>query len=34
MDADGQNQQRLTHNRVYDESPSWSPTVDALPLIP
>ena len=25
MDADGKNQQRLTENRRYDESPSWSP---------
>ena len=25
MDADGGNQQRLTENRVYDWSPSWSP---------
>ena len=25
MDADGGNQQRLTENRVYDGSPSWSP---------
>ena len=25
MDADGGNQQRLTENRVYDYSPSWSP---------
>ncbi len=25
MDADGQNEQRLTENRVFDEDPSWSP---------
>ena len=25
MDADGGNQQKLTENRVYDWSPSWSP---------
>ena len=25
MDADGQNQQRLTNNRRYDRYPSWSP---------
>ena len=25
MDADGKNQQRLTENREYDWSPSWSP---------
>ena len=25
MDADGKNQQRLTENRRYDRSPSWSP---------
>ena len=25
MDADGGNLQRLTENRVYDSSPSWSP---------
>ena len=25
MDADGENQQRLTHNRHLDWDPSWSP---------
>ena len=25
MDADGQNEQRLTENRVHDWEPSWSP---------
>ena len=33
MDADGQNEQRLTDNRNNDESPSWSPDGERIAFV-
>ena len=33
MDANGENTRRLTNNRVYDASPSWSPDGERIVFV-